>query len=76
MSQKKQAAASSRRPFWRMQCGFLSTLLVLGALGGCSTVHNPAKRLVNHIGTKTSEARMRKTVENDRFPTAKEAGLE
>lgn len=50
--------------------------LGLGFFSGCSTMPNPAKRLVNHLSTKTSEAKLRDTVEKDKFPTAKEAGLD
>jgi hypothetical protein len=54
----------------------LSMLFGIGALSGCSTMPNPAKRLANHLSTKTNEAMMRKKVEQDKFPTAKEVGLD
>jgi hypothetical protein len=54
----------------------LVVFIGLGFFSGCSAMPNPAKRLVNHLSTKTSEAKLRDRVEKDKFPTAKEAGLD
>jgi hypothetical protein len=51
-------------------------LIALVFLAGCSTMPNPAKRLANKLGTKAREIQLRDKVENDKFPTAKEAGLD
>jgi hypothetical protein len=74
----KKIASSSRKPrnFLQMKGIFALVLFSLGLFSGCSTMPNPAKRLVNHLSTKTSEARMRDKVEKDKFPTAQEAGLD
>ena len=60
----------------RMQSGIRLALVGLVFFAGCSTMHNPAKQLVNHLSTKASEAKMLDKVEKDNFPTAKEAGLD
>jgi hypothetical protein len=75
-SKKKTGSSPKRRTFAQMRSGVLLLLFGLGFFAGCSTMPNPAKRLVNHLSTKTSEARLRNKVENDKFPTAKEAGLD
>jgi hypothetical protein len=61
---------------YRLAVVFLSVLFGIGTLSGCSTMPNPAKRLANHLSTKTNEAMIRKKVEQDKFPTAKEVGLD
>jgi hypothetical protein len=66
----------TRRVFSRMPSVLLLTALGLGVSVGCTTMNNPAKRLVNHLSTKASEAKMRDQVEKDKFPTAKEAGVD
>lgn len=77
MSLKKNTGSNpKRRTPLRMRSGIRSALLGLVFFAGCSTMHNPAKQLVNHISTKASEAKMRDKVEKDKFPTAKEAGLD
>ena len=77
MSLKKNADSNLvRRTLPRLQIGAAWMLLGLFSFAGCSTMPNPAKRLVNHLGTKTSEAMMRNKIEKDKFPTAKEAGLD
>jgi hypothetical protein len=77
MSLKSITGRSQRSqvPF-RMAALFLALLFGVGALSGCSTMPNPAKRLANHLSTKTNEAMIRKKVEQDKFPTAKEVGLD
>jgi hypothetical protein len=78
MSSKNNAGSNPKQKrSSRMRCGILLTTLGLGFFAGCTTtMHNPAKQLVNHIGTKASEARMRDKVEKDPFPTAKQVGLD
>ncbi|MCC6123768.1 MAG: hypothetical protein IT426_02300 [Pirellulales bacterium] len=77
MISKKQAGSSQkRRTFSRMQSGIVLLAVGIGLFAGCANVPNPAKRLVNHVSTKTSEARLRDKVEKDQFPTAQEAGLD
>jgi hypothetical protein len=77
MSRRTNAAVISSEFFGRrIKRGLLLAVFVAGIFSGCSSVPNPARRLVNHLSTKTSEARMRSTVEKDKFPTAQEAGLD
>ena len=74
---KKNAGLNpERRTPSRMRSGIRLALVGLVFFAGCSTVPNPAKQLVNHLSTKASEAKMRDKVEKDKFPTAKEAGLD
>ena len=77
MSLTKNAGSSRKlRTLSRMLSGILLVLFGLGFFAGCSAMPNPASRLVNHLSSKASEAKMRSKVENDKFPTAKEAGLD
>lgn len=74
----EKIAGSNRKPrnFPRLPNALFIALCGLVLFAGCSAVPNPAKRLVNHVSTKASEARMRDTVEKDKFPTAQEAGVD
>jgi hypothetical protein len=74
----KNGAGSARklRTHSRMAGVVLLALFGIGLFAGCSTMPNPAKRLVNHLSTKTNEAMIRSKVEKDKFPTAKEVGLD
>ena len=73
---KNTGSNPKRRATSRMRSGILLALLGPVFFAGCSTVPNPAKQLVNHLSTKASEARLRDKVEKDKYPTAKEAGLD
>ena len=73
---KNSGLNPERRTPLRMRSGILLAVLGPVFFAGCSTVPNPAKQLVNHLSTKASEAKMRDKVEKDKFPTAKEAGLD
>jgi hypothetical protein len=65
-----------QRSFSRLFGGILLAVFGLALCTGCTAMPNPAKRLANHISTKSSESKIREKVENDKFPTAKEAGLD
>jgi hypothetical protein len=64
------------RPFSRLLGGVLLAAIGVAFCSGCAAMPNPAKRLANHVSTKASEAKIREKVENDKFPTAKDAGVE
>jgi hypothetical protein len=76
LSKKQTGSNQKRRTFSRLHGGIVLAAVGIGLFAGCANVPNPAKRLVNHVSTKTSEACLRDKVEKDQFPTAQEAGLD